>query len=70
MEVEEIEWRAAILLGPYREDEHLARVAAGVTVRANQILAIRDVPIPEHPVPPSRPPKGQRSRGKRGGLQG
>lgn len=54
-----------VLLCPYREDEHLAREAAGVTIRVNRILALQDVPVPECPIPPPDPPKGQRGRGKK-----
>lgn len=65
--VEEVEQRATVLLGPYRADEHHACMVTVVTVRTNRILALQGVPIPERPVPPPRPPKGQRGRGKKAG---
>lgn len=43
-------------------------MAARVPVRANQILALRGVPVPERLVPPLRPPKGKRGRDKKAGA--
>lgn len=55
--VEEVEQRATVLLGPCREEEHLARVATGVTARENRILASGAWPF-RSAQSPSPSPKG------------
>lgn len=65
--MEEVERTADVLLGPYREEEYQAWVAAGATVRENWILALRGVAFQECPIPPPRPPKRQRGRDKENG---